>query len=532
MFYITTPIPYVNGDPHLGHLFEQVFNDCIARYRRRKELTPVLLSMGLDQHGQKNYEKSIEDFCQKNELNLDKFLQQKTQSEILDIVKKYVHKNSDKFRELSEKFEISYDTFVETASARHKVICEIVWQKLLLKNLIYKKTYKGLYCKGCEDFKTNSQLNSESKCPLHPNLNLIHFEEENYFFKLSQFETGVKSFLQSLNIKPENQKKEWQNFIQNGLTDISVSREKSKLPWGVEVPNDQNQVMYIWFEAVLNYLTAVVDEESIDKYLELPLQKNEFAEEVWSQIQLGFPIDFMYISKEIAKFHLIIFPAILLALDLPLPKFSLTHGLINDSLGRKFSKTLENGIYPKELVEKFGVDGSRFVLLFNVNNVEDTAFSWYNLVESYNSNLANNLGNLLSRVTNLIEKHLNGIVDLDNLDFLEKENIIKFPNFSLKGVYKELEEYSPQKSLQNLFLQTDLLNKFLEETKPWSLAKDLSKNKTHIQEILTFCAKSLLETGKALSIFMPQTGQKICDILENPKITKSEILFFRVELDK
>jgi methionyl-tRNA synthetase len=532
VFYITTPIPYVNGDPHLGHLFEEVFNDCIARYRRRKELTPVLLSMGLDQHGQKNYEKAIEDFCQKNKLSLEQFLEQKSQSEILDIIKNYVDKNSDKFKELSQKFEISYDIFIETSSPKHKAICEIVWHKLVTKNLIYKKSYRGLYCKGCEDFKTNSQLNSDNKCPLHPNLDLVQFEEENYFFRLNQFEKKVENFLESLNLKPETQKKEWQNFVKNGLTDISVSREKSKLPWGVEVPNDKNQVMYIWFEALLSYLTTVVDEESIDKYLELPLQKKEFEEEIWSQIQLGFPIDFMYVSKEIAKFHLIIFPAILLALDLPLPTFSLVHGLINDSLGRKFSKSLENGIYPHELIEKFGIDGSRFALLFNINNVEDTAFSWYNLIESYNSNLANNLGNLLSRVTNLIEKHLNGIIDLDNLDFLEKENTIKFPDFSLKDVYQELEEYNPQKSLQNLFLQTDLLNKFLEETKPWSLAKDLPKNEIHVQQILTFCAKSLFEIGKAVSIFMPQTGQKICEILQNPKITKSEILFCRVELDK
>jgi len=557
MFYLTTPIPYINGKPHLGHLFEALFNDCIARYRRRSLTETVFLSMGLDQHGIKNYETALEGFAGNNQISLEELKQQKNQAQILEIVQDYTQKNSQNFKDLWEKFEISYDTFVETTSSKHKTVCEIVWQKLEAKNLIYKKAYKGLYCKGCEDFKTESQLDSNQKCLIHPNLKPVEISEENYFFRLSSFEKEIKEFLQNLTLYPETQRKEWQNFVKSGLNDVSISREKSKLIWGVEVPGDQNQVMYIWFEAVLNYLTAVVDEESTDKYVELPLQKEEFVEEIWSQIELQTAlssdlesnikpslgsklelksqIDFMLISKEIAKFHLIIFPAILASLDLPLPKTALAHGLINDKLGRKFSKSLGNGVYPEELIQKFGVEGARFVILFNVNNTEDTPFSWQNCVESYNSNLANNLGNLISRVTNLVEKHLGGVVDLDNLDFVEKQDEqseIKFPDFSLKPVYQELENYNPQRALQNLFGQTDLLNKLLEETKPWTLAKNWNENETKIRQILTFCTKSLLETGKALSLFMPQTGQKIYEILESPKISKAEILFPKVEQDE
>lgn len=541
MFYLTTPIPYINGKPHLGHLFEAIFNDCIVRYRRRSQAELVFLSMGLDQHGLKNYEKALEEFCRENEISLEDLKKQKTDEQIIQIIKQYIQKSSLNFKNLWQEFEISFDSFVETSSSKHKVICQIVWEKLEAKNLIYKKAYKGLYCKGCEDFKTESQLNYDQKCPLHPNLDLVEIGEENYFFKLSSFEKEIENFLETLDLKPENQRKEWQNFVEGGLNDVSISREQSKLPWGVAVPGDQNQVMYIWFEAVLCYLTAIVDEESVDKYIELPLQKEEFAEEIWSQIELAMPIDFMYASKEIAKFHLVIFPAILLALDLNIPKTSLIHGLINDSLGRKFSKSLGNGVYPEELVQKFGLEGTRFVILFNVNNTEDTAFSWYNLVESYNSNLANNLGNLISRVTNLVEKHLGGVINLDvdlDAEFLsfsknEKQNLeeIVWPDFSLKLVYQELENYNPQRALQNLFLQTDLLNKLLEETKPWTLAKDFVKNENKIRQILTFSSKSLLETAKALSIFMPQTGQKIYEILESPKISKSPILFPKVELE-
>jgi methionyl-tRNA synthetase len=510
MFFISTTIPYVNGTPHLGHLLEVIFNDSIARYQRRLMKDEVWFCMGLDQHGQKIYKKSKEEGLSPED---------------------YINKEKQKFTKLWKDFEISNDVFVETATIKHKTIAQIAWQKLAKKNLIYKKSYSGLYCVGDESFVSKGQLRENGMCPNH-NEFPVEMQEENYFFKLSKFQDVVREYVISADIRPKKLKQEILNFLDEGLEDLSISRDKSQLPWGVPVLEDEGQVMYVWFEALVNYLTAVVDEESVDKYLEFPLQKSEFEKEIWDQIQKSMPTDFIYMGKDMWKFHLIIWPAILYALDLPPIKVSQIHGFINDNQGRKFSKSLGNGVFPEELITKFGIDGARFVMLHEMNLTDDTDFNWERVMQSYNSNLADNLGNLVVRVSNLIEKYFSGLIDLDaiNLDDVENYDLLK--NMDMKKIYLAMEDYNPPMAMREIFIESSKINEYLEQTKPWTLAKDWDKNEDRVRDILTQSAKSLVEIGKALSLFLPLSGQKIYETFTADRIVKAEILFPKIEMEE
>ncbi|GAB4146348.1 MAG: hypothetical protein OHK0017_06730 [Patescibacteria group bacterium] len=388
MFLITTPIPYTNSQPHLGHLLEGIFNDTIARFYRRLN-DDVILTMGLDQHGLKIYEEAI-----KNGQTPEEFAREQGQ----------------KFIGLWEQFNVKYDAFIHTESKEHILVSQLIWRKLAEKDFIYKKKYDGLYCIGCEDFYAPSQLTEDGLCPIHLK-EPVKMSEENYFFRLSAFEETVKNFLRTADIHPDYVRKEQMNFVDSGLQDISISREKSRLPWGVAVPGDDSQVMYVWFEALINYLTGTVNLETVDRWYELPALREETEEEIWEEIRAAMPIKVLYASKEIAKFHLVIFPAMLEGCGLTLPERSLAHGLIMDAEGRKFSKSLGNGVLPAQLVEKFGIDGSRFVMLHEINIDGDTAFDWNRVTEAYNSHLADNIGNLLMRVTTLVEKFLDGQIN-------------------------------------------------------------------------------------------------------------------------
>lgn len=510
MFYITTPIPYVNGEPHLGHLLEALFNDSIARYRRRSLVEPVVYSMGLDQHGLKIYQKAIEQGITSQE---------------------YVDRESQRFTKLWDKFEISNDVLTPTTSPKHKAVAQIVWQKLARKNLIYKKSYTGKYCVGCEAFYTDSQLDNEGKCLIHLT-KTIDMTEENYFFRLSKFQDLIKEYLETARIEPIQYKKEWLNFLNQGLEDISISREKTNLPWGIAVPGDDNQVMYVWFEALINYLTGLVDEESTDKWLEFPLEQKQFEVEIWDQIERNWPSSLHYMGKDMCKFHLIIWPGLLLGLNLPTPKFSLVHGFINDKNGLKFSKSMGNGILPSQLVEKFGIDGTRFIMLCEMNDREDTNFDWEQVTNQYNSLLANNLGNLVMRVSNLVENMIDGVIDEGYEDLVEnlsknQDSFLKL-DIALKPIYEKLENYQTQDAIKLLFAESSKINEYLEQTKPWSLNKD-PKNRAYVTYILSNASISLQEIGKALSIFLPETGDKIYQIFSAPRITKAEILFNKVE---
>jgi methionyl-tRNA synthetase len=509
MFYITTPIPYSNGEPHLGHLLEHIVTDTIARYRQRVESQQVFLQMGIDQHGLKIQQKA-------EELNVP--------------VRDFVRQKAESFQELWAKYSVSPTAFVETSSDDHILVAQLIFEHLFNKGYIYQKSYTGFYCVGCEDFYTPSQLDEKGNCPIHLT-KPIEMSEQNYFFKLSAFSEVITEHLQTASIRPETEKQQWTNFVNEGLQDISISRDKSKLQWGVPILLDNhetNQVMYVWFEALINYFTAIINPETLDRFRELPLQKEEFLKEVLDELKIGLPIDFLYCGKDIAKFHLVIFVGILSALKLPLPKYSLVHGLINDTNGHKFSKSLGNGIYPADLETKFGVDGTRFILLHEVNTTSDTNFDWQKITESYNACLANNLGNVIMRVSTLLEKYFPefDIIDFDENEMIQDEKL----DTDFRTVYKYLDSFDCQRAMQEFFMQIAKLNVYLEETKPWTLAKDMPNNGDRIKQILGQSALILLESGKVLSIFLPESGTKIVEIFNSIKIVKAPVLFPKVEL--
>lgn len=497
MYYITTPIPYTNSHPHLGHLLEAVFNDTIARFQRRLNDGNVILTMGVDQHGLKIYEEALKN---KQEPSI------------------FVKEQAKKFIDLWSEFDIKYDSWIETTSPEHKIVAQIVWEKLANKNYIYKKTYKGLYCKGCEDFYAPSQLNESGECPIHLT-KPAEMNEENYFFKLSAFEDVLLDFLNSANIKPQQVANEQINFIKGGLQDISISRESKRLPWGIPVPGDDTQVMYVWFEALINYLTGAVDLNDIDELITGEVNPSAQKEKIWESIEKAMPIDFLYASKEIGKFHLVIWPAMLHGVDLPLPKNSLAHGMINDAEGKKFSKSLGNGVEPKELVSKFGIDGSRFLMLHDINISGDTNFSWDRMKDSYNAHLANNLGNLVSRVTNLVEKNLNGLVDLD-----KSEKI-----FDFSTVYTHLHNFDTKEALEEIIKAGNKGNELLEQTQPWKLFKGDDTQRQEATQILTNLVLLVKNIGETVSIFMPASGEKIYNIATQEVISKAEVLFPKSE---
>ncbi len=534
MFIITTPLPYTNAKAHLGHLLEGVFTDTIARFYRRFNIDQVNLTMGLDQHGLKIYQKALE---------------------AGQTPENFVAQTGQTFVDLWKQFEVRYDTFTPTENLHHKTVSQILWKRLEHNGFIYKKAYKGLYCVGCEDFYAPSQLTEDGKCSIHQTLP-IELDEENYFFRLSSFEDQINQYLKTTEIKPEHIRKEWLNFVEAGLSDVSCSRQKDRLPWGIEVPNDPEQVMYVWVEALFNYLTAAINPETIDRWLEHEIIRPETEPEIFAELLDNLPINIMYLSKEIAKFHLVVFIGLLAGLGLPLPERALAHGLINDANGHKFSKSLENGVFPSELVDKIGVDGARFVMLHDINVDGDTNFDWTRILESYNCHLADNIGNLVMRVTTLVEKHLDGIVDLEDWqptlpEFLKTETAtsstheveqaqndeseipVKTPSiipFDFSPAYLCLAELKPREALDIVLQGGNFGNEIMEKTKPWALAKE--GKTTEVTEILTGLCVLLRDLGQVLSIFLPVSGDKIYTIFNSPKISKAEILFQKVEIPK
>ena len=497
MFYITTPLPYANGKLHLGHLLEAIFTDTMSRFYRRTTTDRVFLQMGIDQHGLKIYEKSQEE---------DKKPQE------------YVDELSEQYKALLDQFDIRYDGYVETTSPGHKIVSQLVWKKLSKVGYIYKKSYVGQYCVGCEDFYAPSQL-TDGKCPVHMS-KLVDMNEENYFFKLTSFKESIQNYLRNGSIFPSYIAKEQLNFVED-LQDISISREKSRLPWGLAVPGDSEQVMYVWFEALLNYLTAVVDEETMDQATEFPYLEEDAENAVWEDIVEAMPIDLMYVSKEISKFHVVIFIGVLLGLELDLPKQTLAHGLINDKNGHKFSKSLDNGALPEELVAKFGVDGTRFIMLHEINIDGDTNFDWQTVTDAYNSHLANNIGNLLMRVTTLVEKNFDGLVDI--YEVYEKP-------YKFDAAYEMLHKLDPKSALDVVLTGGRWGNEYLEQTKPWTLIKNGENDKA--KKVLTELCVLLWDLSEVLAIFMPATAETIHKTVTAEVIKKADPLFLKVEVDE
>ena len=476
-YFITTSIPYINGEPHLGHAMEFVIGDVLAR-SARKEYANVIFSTGTDEHGGKVAEKAES--------------LKKTPQALADEM-------SEKFRGLSKTLFVSNDRFIRTTDAGHMQRAGLIWKAL--SAYIYKKNYIGWYCTGCEAFVSEKQAKENGgTCPNH-NRPYEKIEEENYFFKLSEFSDQILGKINdgSFRIIPDTKRNEILGVFKEGLEDVSISRPKEKISWGIPVPDDPKQVMYVWFEALMNYITV------------LGYPEHDDFKNYW-------PADIQVIGKDILRFHAAIWPGMLLGLGLALPKALYVHGHVNVD-GQKMSKSLENSIAPQEIIDKYGVDAFRYYFLRHIPSYDDGDFSWQRLEEVYNNELANELGNAVNRTVAMINKYQNGIIG----DIPESEHDV--------GQFEEaLKNCRFDKAIEEVWDQVRGLNQYIEEEKPWVLAKN--KDEVHLREVLAYMSSCLIEVAELLEPFMPETSQKIMFIFNTGVIRPIEGMLFPKHEDK
>jgi methionyl-tRNA synthetase len=473
-FYITTSIAYTNAPPHIGFALELVQADVIARYQRLQGKEVYFLT-GTDEHG----------------IKVEKAAREKK-----DEPKKFVDKISQKFKELTEILNISNNDFIRTTDEeRHLPAVKKVWIKLKESGDIYKKKYKGFYCSGCEAFLTQKDLVA-GKCLIHQKEPQI-VEEENYFFRLSKYQNKLLEIIQENQIKiiPEERKNEVISFIQKGLEDISFSRSIEKLKWGIPVPDDKSQIIYVWCDALTNYISAL-------GYA----QNSEVFQKFW-------PADLHCIGKDIVRFHAIFWPAMLLSLNLPLPKRILVHGFITVE-GQKMSKSLGNIIDPFELVSKYGADAVRYYLLREIPTTKDGDFSYLKFENRYNDDLASGIGNLVARVLGIKKRYKINTKQGE----IKNPEIIKVIEEVKKKTYQSIEEFRLNEALAYIWELVSFGDKYIEHKRLW----EGKENQTQEIENLIGLLKKIAEL---LFPFLPQTSQRILNQIQTQK---SELLFPRL----
>jgi len=469
-FYITTAIPYANGAPHMGHPLQPLYGDVLARHYRANG-HDVFFLVGLDENGQSVYNKAkcagipVQDFTE-------------------DVRKK--------FMELHKKLNDTYDDFIRTTDEkRHWPTAQEIWRRAKKNGDIYKKNYKGHYCAGCEEFKLERDL-VDGKCPDHQT-KPEKIEEENYFFKLSKYQDYIlKIFEENPDfVYPKNKYNEAYQIVKGGLEDVSISRPKARLPWGVPVPEDESHVMYVWFDALTNYLSGVgftSDKKKFEKY---------------------WPEDIQIMGKDNNKWHSILWPAMLKSAGLERQKKVLVHSYVLGKGNIKMSKTIGNVVDPIEMIDKYGTDAFRYFLLTKIPIDTDGAFDEEHFCEVYNSELSNGLGNLLQRTLTMINKYNVKIEDKNSniyIDIGEHIENLRF-NEALAGIWEVVRS----------------CNQIIEQKKPWELAKTDTKK---LADVLGDVYKKLSTIAEAVEPFMPETSEKMKKQL---KTLKPEPLFPRLE---
>jgi methionyl-tRNA synthetase len=473
--YITSAIPYVNAEPHIGFALEIIQADVLARYFRIKSKNDTYFLTGTDENALKNVQAAEKE-------NITTY--------------KLVNKYFKRFKELEKILNLSNDDFIRTTEKRHIQTVEKFWK--LCEKDIYKKKYKGMYCVGCEEFKLEKDLR-KGKCPEHPTRKLEPVEEENYFFKLSKYQEEIYKLIKSdqLKIVPTKRKNEVLAFIENGLRDFSISRSKERAQgWGIPVPDDPEQIVYVWFDALINYLSG------IDYH-----KNGRLFQKYWNKQTKIIHC----IGKGITRFHAIYWPAMLMSAGLPLPKEELVHGYITVA-GQKMSKSIGNVISPQELVEKYGTDAVRYYFLKEISPTKDGDFTYKHFQEVYNADLANGLGNLIQRTTTLCEKiELTGI-ETDYAFYNHKNDIAGL-----------IENYKFNKALIRIREKIAGLDKKIDTQKPWR------KKGKELEEILTSLSEEILLISAALSPFLPESSKKITKIFTSEIIkAPSKPLFPRI----
>ncbi|ETB63922.1 TPA: methionine--tRNA ligase [Candidatus Nomurabacteria bacterium] len=481
-FFITTTLPYVNAPLHLGHALEFVRTDAIARYKKLIGCD-VYFNTGTDEHGVKIYDKAY---------NLGISPQD------------FVNQSFETFREQIKIFGILEDVhFIRTTDEKHIKIAQDFWRVVEKNGYIYKKAYEAKYCAGCESEKTDSEL-VNNECPLHPGHELKIINEENYFFKYSLFGNKLLDLYEKNTnfVIPDFRLNEIKNFVKNGLQDFSISRLKEKMPWGIEVPGDPSQVMYVWFDALTNYISTLADDgiETLDELL-----KSEKFIKYWVN---GNPTQ--YCGKDNIRFQAAMWQAMLMAANVPNSHQIIINGFITGEGGIRMSKTLGNVVDPRDIVAEYGIDALRYFLLREVGSFEDSPFTMERFKDAYNSGLANGLGNLTSRILTLSEKYLDA-----NLNLEEQKIPTEF--------FAHLDNFDIQKAASFIWEKVGELDKRIQETEPFKIVKvDLEKGKELIRENVL----NLFVISKMLVPLLPETSQKIQELIKQNKKPETS-LFLR-----
>ena len=467
-FYITTTLPYVNADPHIGFALEIIQADVIARYHRLLG-EEIIFNFGTDEHGLKVYRKALESGKSPQE---------------------YCDEYAAKWSRLKEALNLSYTNFIRTTDKHHIKAANEFWKRCFDNGDIYKKIYKTKYCVGCELEKTDSELES-GRCPIHPNLELEIFEEENYFFCFSKYQNRLLEFYdQNPNfVIPESKFNEIKSFVRAGLKDFSISRLKKKMPWGIDIPGDPEQVMYVWFDALINYISTLGWPKKIKVF-----------EEFWPGIQVA--------GKDNLRQQTAIWQAMLMAAGLPNSRQVFIHGFITLD-NQKISKSLGNIIDPFEIVEKYGTDAVRYYLLREIPAFGDGDFSMQRFKELYNADLANGLGNLVARVAAMAQKA--------ELEFKVADKKID------PSVSAALGLYDFNRALGLIWEKIKEADLLINKKMVWQL-EGIKKKKE-----LTNLAGQIKQIAVDLQPFLPETAEKIQKQFSAPKIKSEKPLFPRIE---
>lgn len=448
--YLCTAIPYVNGNPHLGHAMDYLLADTYARYQRLLG-NEVRFQVGTDEHGNKVFSTA-----KKNSIP----------------VEQYVRENSDKFRSFIDRLDISYTDFVRTTDPSHVETCQAVWKQL--KPHIYSAEYDGWYCEGCERFVTEKEYEENHGCCSDHQKPYERLSEKNYYLRISDFKDQIRAAIESdsMKITPEFRKQEMLRLLEDA-PDISISRPRKQLSWGVPVPDDEDQVMYVWIDALSNYISVL-------GYPDSPELK-----EFW-------PATAQFVGKDILRFHAITWPAILLGINLALPKNIVAHGHVLAG-GQKMSKSIGNVVDPMEVLDRKGLPAFRYFFLRHVDSFTDSDFTDEKYEDAYNHELANDLGNLVQRLATLCKKNnVTGVEPVSDLD----------PEFC-----SLMDRFEFSRAFDYAWTKVQDLNKQIDEAKPWELAKNGETEK--VAAVLQELAQGLLAANHMLSVFLPETSEQI-----------------------